>query len=171
MEKNAIKHAEKALDYCLEGGVHSLLPLANGILGSAYLLLDESRSASKYFLKALQLQKDLGMQMYTSSFYLGLGRIDLESGTPESAQSCVEKGLDFAQKNSERNSEGNACIFLGRILGKKERAQFDKAEENIMKGIKILENTKTKPFISQGYLYLGDLYNDMGRKEEALKYL
>ena len=29
----------------------------------------------------------------------------------------------------------------------------------------------TKPHLSQGYLYLGDLYNQIRRKDEALKYL
>ena len=60
---------------------------------------------------------------------------------------------------------------LGMVLGKKEPAEFDKAEECIMKGIRMLDEMKIKPYLSQGYLYLGDLYNDMGRKEDALKYL
>jgi len=61
--------------------------------------------------------------------------------------------------------------LLGRILSKKDPPEFDKSERHILKGIQILTEKELKPWGSQGYLYLGDLYNDMGRKEEALEYL
>ena len=56
-------------------------------------------------------------------------------------------------------------------MGKKEAPEFDRAEKYISKGIHFSEEWKLKPYISQGYFCLGDLYNDMGRKEEALEYL
>jgi len=55
--------------------------------------------------------------------------------------------------------------------GKKDPPEFNKAEKNILKEIQILIEGELKPLSSQGYLYLGNLYNDMGRKEEALEHL
>ena len=48
---------------------------------------------------------------------------------------------------------------------------MNKAEEYINKGIKMAAELKIRPCLSRGYLYLGDLYNHIGRKDEASKYL
>ncbi len=56
---------------------------------------------------------------------------------------------------------------MGRILGKTDPNQFDRAEESILKGINILEELRLKPSFSQGYLYLGEFYTDIGQKEKA----
>jgi tetratricopeptide (TPR) repeat protein len=61
--------------------------------------------------------------------------------------------------------------LLGRILGKKEPEEIERAEEHILKGIQILEELKAKPLISQGYFYLGELYADAGKKDEAMNHL
>jgi hypothetical protein len=56
-------------------------------------------------------------------------------------------------------------------LGKADISQPLKAEEYILKGIKILEGLRVKPWASQGYLFLGELYVDTGQKEKALEHL
>jgi hypothetical protein len=48
---------------------------------------------------------------------------------------------------------------------------MDEAEEYILKGIKILEELKTQPYVSTGYLWLGELNADMGQREKALENL
>jgi tetratricopeptide (TPR) repeat protein len=57
------------------------------------------------------------------------------------------------------------------ILGKEDISQSDKAQEYILEGIKILEERKIRPYSSRGYLYLGELYADMGQREKALETL
>ena len=41
------------------------------------------------------------------------------------------------------------------------------AEKNIIKGINLLERLKIKPFISIGYLFLGEIYALSGKREKA----
>lgn len=60
---------------------------------------------------------------------------------------------------------------MGRILGKAEKLQVGRAEECIQQGIKILDELKLKPFSSQGYLFLGEVYADTGQQDKALKNL
>jgi len=60
---------------------------------------------------------------------------------------------------------------LGRILGKTDPSQSDKAEECILKGIKILDKMNIKPWYSEGYFCLGELYADTGKREKALENL
>ncbi len=169
--ENAIKHGKAAIEYCTVSETNLFLPLANQCLGCGYLYSGELKTADEYSQIALQLQKDMGLQMFTSWIYLNLGYIEVELGNLKSARSHAENALNSAQKNSERNYEGNAWIFLGRILGKEDPPDYDKAKEYILEGIKILEGFKTKSFYSKGYLYLGELYADMGRKGEALENL
>ena len=41
----------------------------------------------------------------------------------------------------------------------------------IMQGIKILKELNLRPSLSQGYFFLGELYANTGRKDEALRNL
>ena len=66
---------------------------------------------------------------------------------------------------------GRVKVALGRILGKADLSQTDKAEEYILQGTEILHELQLKPFCSEGYLYLGDLYADIGQGDKALENL
>ena len=169
--KNALIHAEKSMKCCTEAGVDLLLPFTNLYFGFGYLYLSELQTAAKFMQRALQIQKDTGFQYFMSAIYGGLGFVNMLSGNFNSAQNYTEKALSYAQKNSEKLFEGLAWTLLGRIFGKKKPAELDKGKEYIEKAIKKFEEIKAKPYISQGYLCLGDLYNDMGRKGEAVEHL
>ena len=60
---------------------------------------------------------------------------------------------------------------MGRVLGKADPSQSGKAEEFLQQGVKVLDKLKLKPLSSQGYLCLGELYADMGRREKSLETL
>ena len=77
----------------------------------------------------------------------------------------------MADRNNERFMQGIARIDLGKILAKACSARSDDAEECIARGITILGELKLRPFMSQGHLYLGELYADTGRREKALERL
>jgi tetratricopeptide (TPR) repeat protein len=84
------------------------------------------------------------------------------------AQSCAEEALELSLKVNNRQFEGQSQVLLGRILGKMDGSKREEAEGHIIKGIKILEELKLRPSLSQGYFCLGELYADAGRKNEAL---
>ena len=48
---------------------------------------------------------------------------------------------------------------------------MDRAEESIKQGILIFQELELKPYLPQGYLFLGELYADSGQKEKALESL
>jgi hypothetical protein len=50
----------------------------------------------------------------------------------------------LSQKNNEKLFEGCSWMWLGRISGKTEPLQIDKAEECILKGIEICKELKIK---------------------------
>jgi tetratricopeptide (TPR) repeat protein len=89
----------------------------------------------------------------------------------EEARRLTEKALRLSQSNNEKWSEGQSLIWLGSILGRSDPSRRDEAEDDILKGIKILEKLKSKPFSTLGLLFLGECYLDTGEKEKAVETL
>jgi tetratricopeptide (TPR) repeat protein len=109
--------------------------------------------------------------MMWSLYYFYMGEIDLASCDWESARRCADEGLKLAQTHGEKEGEGWLSCILGRALAKADPSQAARGEEYILQGIKILDELKVRPYSSQGYLYLGEFYADMGQRENALKSL
>jgi len=166
---SALQYLKSSLKHLEEGGFFVLLPLNFAYLGWVYQFLGELELARNHLQKAIKMQKDLGNPFMMSFFYNELSMVHLDSGEFESAQSCAERALSLAQENKEKLWEGRSWIYLGRILGKKELTQMDEAKENILKGIRILEELKIQPWVGTGNLFLGELYSDRGFKEKALE--
>jgi tetratricopeptide (TPR) repeat protein len=169
--ENLIKHSKNCIKYCEEGEVPIFLPWAWSLLGMGHYYLGEFETALKHVQKGLKMQKDMGISMNMSLQNYNMGMIHLGLGELKSAQSCAEKALDLSQENHEKYVEGISWTLLGRVIGKKKHPQIDRAEEHILKGIKILDELKVKPLVSVGYFYLGELYTDTGKQDKALNYL
>jgi tetratricopeptide (TPR) repeat protein len=169
--RRAVKHSKDSLKYFEEAEGIPLLHLVFLVLGWGHYLLGELETARNHLQKGLEIQKDMGIVIWMSWLLCGLSMVHLDLGEFESAQSCAEKALNSAQENKEKFIEGYSWTILGRVLGKKEPTQMDEAEEYILKGIKILEELKTQPYVSTGYLWLGELNADMGQREKALENL
>ncbi|MFQ5976420.1 MAG: guanylate cyclase, partial [Candidatus Hydrothermarchaeales archaeon] len=167
--KKAIKHLKNSIKYCEEGQIGFLSGMAWANLGWAYCLLGKLKTAREYMEKGIRIQVDVGAHFALGHFYGRLGMVHLESGDLKTAQHHVEEALKLSQKNHEKWYEGFAWIQLGRILGKAKKSQYDKAEESILQGIKILDELKLKPLYAQGYLFLGELYADTGQQDKALE--
>ena len=67
--------------------------------------------------------------------------------------------------------EGKSLTWLGRMRGKTEPPESDEANEYIERGLKILETLSTKPDLSMGHLFLGELYANRGLKAKAMENL
>ena len=62
-------------------------------------------------------------------------------------------------------------ISLGRSFGKVDLSEFQTAIKTINQGLEILEALKLKGVSVRGYLYLGELYSDLGSKKDAIENL
>jgi len=169
--RNGIEHLQNAIRYAEEGQIIPILGIAYNGLGWGHYFIGELETAQEHFEKSIKIQKDTGLWFLLSWPYLGLGMVHYDSGDLENAKGCVEEALKLAQDHNEKWVEGMTRASLGRVLGKAEISQSGKAEECILQGIKILSELKMKPAVSEGYLYLGELYADMGQREKALENL
>jgi tetratricopeptide (TPR) repeat protein len=140
-------------------------------LGHAYSYLGDPETGRRHVEKGLKIQRDKGFEWFLSFYSYFLGDICLHLGDLKNAQSYIDEALRLSQKNNEKLAEGSSWILLGRILGRTETPQIDKAEEYILQGMKILGELKLKPWYAPGYFYLGELYVNAGQKEKALKNL
>ena len=100
-----------------------------------------------------------------------LGMVQFGSERLQDAQNSMQQAVTLSRKNKERQFEVISRLWLGRIVGKRDMSQSGKAEKDILQGIKACEEEKLKPFLAQGYLFLGELYGNRKQPDKALEKL
>ena len=111
------------------------------------------------------------MPAMMSQYYWLFGCIYFTAGELKKSQKNFDRAIKISQKTHEKWAEGLAWIWRGRTLWRTDSTQKENAEECIRKGIDILTNLKWKPYFSQGYLFLGELYAECNKREKALEFL
>jgi class 3 adenylate cyclase len=167
--ENAVKHFQSCIGYLEKSQGVIYLPLAWSCLGWGYCFLGELETALKFAEKGFKMQTETGFPVSYIHYFLSFVHSDL--GNLNEAKVHTEQALNLAQKSHQKYWEGISGIQLGRILGKMEGSQLRKAEEHILKGMKILDELETKPAYARGYFSLGELYADVGQKEKAIENL
>jgi tetratricopeptide (TPR) repeat protein len=169
--ENAVKHHKEMLRFFEQTQATYLLGPAYFGLALGYYLLGDLENARKQAERAIEIYTEAGINIWLSNAYIALGQVYLDSGDLKMARSSTERALSLTQKNGEKINEGTSRILLGRVLGKEHISQSDNAKEYILAGIKIMEERGIVARSSVGYLYLGELYADMGQREKALETL
>jgi tetratricopeptide (TPR) repeat protein len=168
---NAIKHFQKSIRYYEESKTVLMFAVSWSGLGGGYYHMGDLEAAKKNIDRGIEITDRGGSHWWKSFHYLYLSKIHFDLGDQKSSQSAIEEALKISQKNSEKHFEGASRTFLGRILGKTDPSQSDRAAEHILKGIKILDELKAKPWCAEGYLYLGELYANTENREDSLNNL
>ena len=168
---NAIKHFQNSIRYFEESKTVLIFAVSWSGLGSGYYYQGELEAARNHIAKGIELKNRGGSEWWKSFHYLYLSKTYFDLGDKKNSRSAIEEALKISQNNNEKHLEGASWAFLGRILGKTDLIQSDTAAEYILKGIKILEDLKIKPWCAEGHLYLGELYVDTGNREDALNNL
>jgi tetratricopeptide (TPR) repeat protein len=169
--KAAAEHIQKAVKLLEESQTVFALGAAWAWLGYAHCLMGAPTTAVDLMEKGLKMHTELGMAFYRSMFHWFRSYAYFEQGDVEEAMTNVEQALKFSLENNERYYEGQSRAWLGRVVAKKVSTQIEAAEQHILQGISLLEELGLPPFYSLGYLWIGEVYADAGRKEEALESL
>jgi len=168
---SAKEHFEEGLVYCEEakwtwGGAMALC-----FLGHVHSFLGDPETGRKKAGKGLHIWAETGVVQTISVAHYIMGDISQALNDLENARAAMEEALILSRKNGEKAVEGLALIGLGRVLGKKEPRQTEKAIECFSKGLTILRDLQVKPMYSQGFMFLGEFYLEAGEKEKALENL
>jgi tetratricopeptide (TPR) repeat protein len=167
----AALHLKESIEFLEEARFIQPLALAWTRLGQALTHLEDHETAKSHIEKGLEIHQNSGTEWFLSIHLFFLSIWHYRSGELSRARSLMEETHELSRKNHEKYMEGTSLIWQGRILGKGDWEEDERAEENILSGIKILKSLGTRPDISSGHLFLGELYGQFGRKEDALYYL
>jgi tetratricopeptide (TPR) repeat protein len=163
----ATEHFQKSVTYLEEARFLQPLSLAWSGLGLAQMQLGDPETGRAYVEKGLKIHRDAGIEWYLSThlFFLSLSHYHL--GDLKRARDLLQEAYQSAQKGSEEHVAGRALIWLGRLCGKADPPQMERASEYLQEGIAILDELGTKPDLAQGHLFLAELFAAQGRREEA----
>jgi tetratricopeptide (TPR) repeat protein len=165
--KLLVEHAQNCIKYSEEAKWYPVIGGALAALGCGLYLLGDPENARGHLEKGIKIARDNNIPYRFSMSICWLSALLLALGEYKIALSAIDEALKIALKYNEKDSEGFARIWLGRILVKTDPDQFDRAKKSILEGIKIVEELKLKPYSALGYMFIGELYTGIDRKETA----
>jgi len=169
--KLAVERLESSIRYSQETKWLFVLAMAYSTLGCSYAQLGKPELALSNIEKGFKIKKESGIEVITSLQNWMTCETYFNRGDPKIALEFAEMALTSSQQTGEKLFEGISWMLLGKLLGHNDPSNIDKAEENIQKGIRILEALETKPFSARGYLYMGELYSSVRGRKKATQNL
>ena len=164
----AIRILQKPIKNLEESQTMILLGTAWASLGYAYWLTGDYQAALDLSEKGLKIQTDIGLPFFRSYCHWCCSLSHFGLGNLEEAKIQAEQALRYSLANNEKSIQGMSRIGLGRVLAKTDPGQIEAAEGHIQQGIGLLEELGVQPYSGIGYLWLGEVKAESGRKEEAL---
>jgi class 3 adenylate cyclase/tetratricopeptide (TPR) repeat protein len=166
--KYAAEHLQKAINYLEESQTLIFLGPAWAFLGYAHSLMGEHKTAVDFTEKGLKLYTDLGMPFHRSLCHWFCCYAYFALGDAKKARTHVDLALRFSLENSERQIQATSRVTLGRMMAKMDPSQIEAAEDQVRQGIGLFEELGLPYGSGGGYLLLGEVYAESGRREEAL---
>jgi class 3 adenylate cyclase/tetratricopeptide (TPR) repeat protein len=170
-EDSTIDHARKAIEFFEETGVKLLLGYAWSVLGAGYFFLADYETAKAYAEKGVRIQKENGIPVLVPFLCHISSLIALAQRDFESARRYAEESLELSHKYENKTYEAYAWVGHGRVVGESNPSQITAAEEYIRRGMSMVEAMKIRPWSAQGHLFLGEIFELAGRREEAVENL
>ena len=167
----ASKHLKSGIKCLEKAKIPFELGIARSGLGYACSHLVDLETGRKHIEAGIAIKRESRIETGLADQYFQLSYCQFESGDPGSARDSIEKALELSQRHHEKLVEGQCLIWLGKILSSVQPAEIEQAEDSIQRGISILNELKSKPFLSIGYLFLGEFCKAVGRQDESLKNL
>jgi tetratricopeptide (TPR) repeat protein len=169
--EGATGHVEHAIKCMEESHTVYLLGAAWAWLGWAHSLMGQSKTAVDLTEKGLKMHTELGMPYWRYLCHRFCSYAYFEQGDMEQALTHAELALQFSVENNEKLGQAISRIWLGRVIAKTEPTHIEAAEQQILQGISVEEELGVPTYCGLGYLWLGEVYAESGRKDEALETL
>jgi tetratricopeptide (TPR) repeat protein len=164
-------HLLNAIKLCEETSFLQPLALAWTGLGLAEAVLGDPEGGRRHVEKGFKIHRDTHIEWHTSVHILSLGICHYHLGDLDKAIDLIKEAYRLSEKSHEMHSAGRSLIWLGRLTGKVDPEKGDEAIETVQNGLKILSTLQTRPDVSIAHLFLGELYRELGRADEASEQL
>lgn len=169
--QEAMGHCQNTIKYSEDVKWSTILSQGWTLLGYASYLLGELDRAHEFVFKGLKIQESSGIEAMLSLHYYMFALVLFALEDLEEALQWSKKALELSIKNHEKRYEGLSKMWIGRILGSKEKAQYREGEQFILEGYEILKELGVRPAMAQGHLNLGGLYRNSGDEVRAAEHL
>lgn len=169
--KGSLSHFEDSIRYQQEIGAVIILGITRSALGLAYAYEGNLEMAQNETKNAMTLFKEYGLALSSAQYPLYEGMIHLHSGNFASARECSERSYDLAKHTAQPINLPISMIVLGSALGRADKARFVEAVGTLLQGIKMCDELRLRPYSAQGYLFLGELYAEVGQVDKSIEYL
>jgi predicted ATPase/class 3 adenylate cyclase len=169
--KKSIEHSKKTIHHFEEVEYPFSLGFAWSLSGFGYYFLGDLETARRHCQKGLEIQTQSGAVMSLALPYICLAGVEYSFRDFAKAQSFAEKALTLTQDHGEKVFEAISYYILGVILTGINPEQIKRAEESILKGVKIIKELDLKTRLAQGYFYLGECFANASQKDKAVENL
>ncbi len=169
--ERAVSHLRKAIKYMEESQDYLYLGAAWNWLGWAHLLMGQTRTAVELAEKGLRMHIDYGIPFFRSYSHLNCAGSYFMLGDLDQARTHAELALQLALENNERHIIGISRGWLGRAIARIDPTQIEAAEQQILQGIRLLEELGLPTLFGISYMFLGEVYAAAGLQKEALEHL
>jgi tetratricopeptide (TPR) repeat protein len=160
-------HLQKGIQLCEEASFLQPLALVWSGLGVCDAVTGDPEGGRAHVEKGLKIHREAHIEWNSPILLYSLGLCHFYSGDLGKAIDVMEEAYGLSEKSQERHSSGKIQIWLGRMTGKADSQKENEAVETIQKGLKILSALETRPDVSIGHLFLGELYKNLGRVGKA----
>ena len=169
--QEALAHSQNVVKYSKDINWPPILSQGWTLLGYSNHLLGELDRAREFVSNGIQIQEKSGIEAMLPLHYWTFAMVLFDLGDLEEAFQYSRKSLELSIINKEKRYEGLSKMWIGKILGSKEKARYKEGEQLMGEGYELLKELRLKPAMAQGHLYLGELYRNSGEKPRAIEHL
>lgn len=169
MYSQALIYYEKALQTAEQNGLRhktgTILMNTGNIAYSKGYDKKDFKEALNYFDKALKIAEETKDSNLLSSIYGNYALVYTDAERFDDALKMVEKGMALAKAKGTKEDYVFLYYYAARAYAHSK--QFEKAEYNFKESIRYCLEMKERDYLSENYLSLAELYDDMKNYKEA----
>ena len=137
--------------------------------GRFYVSVHLFNLAANYYLKAYQLYIQTRQKDDFPYFMVDIGNVYWSMGIYDVSEKYYQQALEIFRKRKEMYGEAVILNNLGLISQSKK--DYQKALEYFTQALELRKKLNTPFLIAHSYEYIGNLYLEINKKDEALRYL
>jgi serine phosphatase RsbU (regulator of sigma subunit)/tetratricopeptide (TPR) repeat protein len=165
---SAFYFAQMGYDFAEARNNKKWIAAALNIQGISFVLAGNNEKGLEYFLKTLEIRKEIDDKKGIRESYNNIGNIYLGQGNYEKALECYSKSLTIEKELGAKKAMGASYNNIGNIYDY--QGNYEKALEYYLKSFAISEELGDKNRMGGSYNNIGNFYSDQDNLEKALEY-
>ena len=152
----------------LDNGSLEVISLFKNVLGNGFLLINELDEALQYYNQCLTVRKQLGNESFIADSLLNIGLVYFNRGNLKQANEYESEALELYKQANDTFGILNTSVNL--IILKMNQSKWNEATELIKEAMTLAKSHKSIKFASVLLQMQGDIHENKGNLDEALKY-